>query len=527
MSQQQKEVVKGVVEWRIKVADDHDNYSSSSSLLLLPSVMVAYVWGAMVGLAMKVCKFVKKAWKMGLDDPRKFIHGLKVGVALSAVSLFYYMKPLYNGVGGNSMWAVMTVVVVFEYTAGATISKVINRICGTSLAGFLAIGVHWLASRAGEQWGPLIAGVSLFLLASAATFSRFIPIIKARFDYGCMVFILTFCLVSVSGFRVEKLLDLAQQRVSTVIIGTCLCIIVSMTICPIWAGKELHLLLTNNLDKLANSLQGSVDQYFNNNQQEGVSDEDCRKKLIGYKCVLSSKATEETMANLARWEPAHGRFNFRHPWKQYVKIGASMRTCASCLDALIACINSHNQASDHIKKKLSSISVKLGSKSAEVIREVATTMRNMRKSSKVDMLVVEMNNAAQELRDLLNNSHSNNLLVIPQKPPTTEDDQEVGPVVVELNNMMMIPVMEIIQVVTVASLLIETVSRVEDIVKTVDELSHLAKFKEPKCVKSKQPSNNIIVDNKIYPTQQQNHDDDHHEAANNNNENNNKTLQMV
>ncbi|KAL1341811.1 hypothetical protein HN51_028357 [Arachis hypogaea] len=518
MSQQEKEVVQRAVEWKIKVGDDDDDNHSpaSSSLLLLSSVMVACIWGAILGVGMKVCKFMKKAWQMGLDDPRKFIHGLKVGVALSAVSFFYYMKPLYEGVGGNSMWAVMTVVVVFEYTAGATICKVINRICGTSLAGFLAIGVHWLANKAGEQWGPMIAGVSLFLFASAITFSRFIPSIKARFDYGCLIFILTFSLVAVSGYRVEKLLDLAEQRVSTVIIGTCLCIIVSMTICPIWAGQELHLLVTKNLDKLANSLQGNVDEYFNNNQQEGASDEECRKKLIGYKCVLNSKATEETMANLARWEPAHGRFNFRHPWKQYVKVGASMRTCASCLDALIACINSHNQAPDHIKNKISGISVKLGSKCANVIKEVATTMRNMTKSSKVDVLIMEMNDAAQELRDLLNNSHSNNLLIIPQKPSTTtnEEDEEIVGSVVELNMMMIPAVMEIIQVVTVASLLIETVSRVEDIVKAVDELSNLAKFKEPKCVK----------DNKIHPTKQQNHHDDDHEAANNND---NKTLQMV
>jgi hypothetical protein len=34
------------------------------------------------------------------------------------VSLFYYFNPLYDGVGKNAMWAVMTVVVVFEYTAG-------------------------------------------------------------------------------------------------------------------------------------------------------------------------------------------------------------------------------------------------------------------------------------------------------------------------------------------------------------------------------------------------------------------------
>lgn len=50
------------------------------------------------------------------------------------------------------------------YFAGATIYKSINRICGTTLAGLLAFGVHWVASRAGDQWEPIIVGVSLFLL---------------------------------------------------------------------------------------------------------------------------------------------------------------------------------------------------------------------------------------------------------------------------------------------------------------------------------------------------------------------------
>jgi len=48
-------------------------------------------------------------------------------------------------------------------------------------------------------------------------------------------------------------------------------------------------------------------------------------------------------AKFARWEPAHGRFNFKHPWQQYLKIGASMRSCACCVEALKRCIDSENQ----------------------------------------------------------------------------------------------------------------------------------------------------------------------------------------
>ena len=56
--------------------------------------------------------------KTGQDDPRRVIHSLKVGLALTLISLFYYSRPLYDGFGVAGMWAVLTVVVVFEFTVG-------------------------------------------------------------------------------------------------------------------------------------------------------------------------------------------------------------------------------------------------------------------------------------------------------------------------------------------------------------------------------------------------------------------------
>lgn len=112
----------------------------------------------------------------------------------------------------------------------------------------------------------------------------------------------------------------------------------------------------------------------------------------------------------------------------------------------------------------------------------------MTKSSKVDILVTEMNSAAQELRDLLK-SYPN--LVNPSSH-NAQGTQTEGAAKMEIT------VMEIIQVVTIASLLIEIVARVEVIVKAVEELSDLAKFQPAMCVKSKQH----IVDNKISLNQQ-------------------------
>lgn len=63
-------------------------------------------------------KFCLEAKKLGKDDPRRIYHSLKVGLAITVVSLFYYFQPIYDGFGVSAMWAVITVVVVFEYTVG-------------------------------------------------------------------------------------------------------------------------------------------------------------------------------------------------------------------------------------------------------------------------------------------------------------------------------------------------------------------------------------------------------------------------
>lgn len=56
--------------------------------------------------------------KVGKEDPRRVIHSLKVGLSLTLVSLLYLTEPLFKGIGQNAIWAVMTVVVVLEFTAG-------------------------------------------------------------------------------------------------------------------------------------------------------------------------------------------------------------------------------------------------------------------------------------------------------------------------------------------------------------------------------------------------------------------------
>lgn len=56
--------------------------------------------------------------KIAKLDMKKVIHSVKVGIALVLVSLLYLLDPLFQKVGQNAMWAIMTVVVIFEFFAG-------------------------------------------------------------------------------------------------------------------------------------------------------------------------------------------------------------------------------------------------------------------------------------------------------------------------------------------------------------------------------------------------------------------------
>nr|XP_043630017.1 aluminum-activated malate transporter 10-like [Erigeron canadensis] len=441
------------VECIIRISD-----ASPEILEPEPQSKLRRIWARPKGLFLRfvtrVWRFLKKAWDLGIDDPRKMFHCLKVGVTLTVVSFFYYINPLYDSFGGNALWALMTVVVVFEYTVGGTLYKSLNRICATSLAGFLALGVHWVARQAGHRFEPIIMGISLFIIASATTFSRFIPQVKARYDYGCTIFILTYGLVLLSGYRVEKLLDVAMERLVTVIIGTCLCIFISMLVCPIWAGTQLHLLVSSNMDKLASSLDSCVAEYF------GEADEDSKQKLKDYKHVLSTKASEESMAEFARWEPAHGQFGFRHPWKNYIKLGSSSRSCAYCIEMLVSCLDSRNQVPETIRNHLRASCLSLSSASSNVIRELSTSVSSMTRSTQLYTDIKEMKKAVQQLQDNLQTLPNLSIQSLEEKCKKHE-----------------MPLTEIIQLVSFTSLLIEIASRIGGIVKKVEELADLAEYK--------------------------------------------------
>ena len=89
--------------------------------------VVRRIFEAFQGWKRSIISVCRRIWKLGADDPRRVIHSFKVGLALSLVSLFYFLRPVFDSVGGNAIWAVMTVVVVFEFTVGNYTIKTLSR----------------------------------------------------------------------------------------------------------------------------------------------------------------------------------------------------------------------------------------------------------------------------------------------------------------------------------------------------------------------------------------------------------------
>ncbi|KAK9677538.1 hypothetical protein RND81_11G150200 [Saponaria officinalis] len=349
-----------------------------------------------------ICELTKQIAK---DDPRRVVHSFKVGFAITLVSLFYYFDPFYQGFGVDAMWAVLTVVVVFEFSVGATLGKGVNRVLATIIGGMFAVGAHRISSFLGDKFEPLLLGSYVFFTATIATFMRFYPKIKARYDYGMVIFILTFSLLCVSGYRDDEILDMAQRRISTILIGSSTAILVCLLICPIWAGTDLHNMSASHIDKLAFFFLEFGVEYFENAAY--TSEKDSSKSSFGgFKNVLDSKSSVDSLINFARWEPRHGRFKNNHPWSVYKNVCDLTRDCAFRAEALHSILHCQYQAPKEVKAKFQEPCSKMSSEVGKALKELSSSIRQMSQPSKAKSHIHNAKQATQTLNSIL---QSNNI----------------------------------------------------------------------------------------------------------------------
>ncbi|XP_074268115.1 aluminum-activated malate transporter 2-like [Silene latifolia] len=385
------------------------------------------------------------------DDPRRIVHSFKVGLAIALVSLFYYFDPLYEGFGVNAMWGVLTVVVVFEYSVGATVGKSLNRVVSTIIGGWLAVGDHRLCSYWGDDLEPVLLGFSVFLTAAVATFMRFYPIIKARYDYGMQIFILTFSLICVSGYRDDEVIDMAQRRISTILIGCCTAVVICVVIRPVWAGHDLHNVTASNLAKLGNFLQEFGVEYFKKSTDVPLLNDG-----KSFQSIIDSKSSVDTLSNFARWEPWHGRFKYTHPWIQYQIICGLTRVHACRAEALHNILYCRTQAPNEVKAKFLEPCSKMSIESGKALKELSFAIKEMTEPSKANAHIQNAKKSAQDLNELLKSNLWENINLL-----------------------------DVTRVATVASLLNEVVTCTEEIAEAVQRLATLAKF------------TSIVDDNKV------------------------------
>ncbi|XP_068325627.1 aluminum-activated malate transporter 12-like [Pyrus communis] len=456
-------------------------------------------------------------WTVARDDPRRVIHALKVGLSLTLVSLLYLIQPLFVGIGQNAIWAVMTVVVVLEFTAGATLCKGLNRGLGTLLAGSLAFFIEYIATESGRTFRAVFIGAAVFLIGAAATYMRFFPYIRKNYDYGIVIFLLTFNLITVSSYRVENVLKIAHERFYTIAIGCGICLMMSLLVFPNWSGEELHNSTVFKLEGLARAIEACVNEYF---REETELNQDKSKEdpiYEGYKAVLDSKSLDETMALHASWEPRHSRHCHRFPWQRYVKLGNVLRHFGYTIVALHGCLGTEIQTPRSVRLLFKDPCIRLAGEVSKALMELSNSMRNRRHCSP-EILSDHLHEALQDLNTAIksqprlflgsNSNQATNMLAL-AAAHATQQKQGVSLSSVKTDSSALLEwktkraneqakeperkflrpqpskiaitsleFSEALPFAAFASLLVETVAKLDNVIEEVEELGRIACFKE-------------------------------------------------
>uniref|UniRef100_A0ACD5ZIF1 Uncharacterized protein n=1 Tax=Avena sativa TaxID=4498 RepID=A0ACD5ZIF1_AVESA len=344
---------------------------------------------------------VREMWAFAHNDPRKPVFAAKVATALALITLLVFLREP-SEIVGHSVWAILTVVVVFEFSIGATLSKGLNRGLGTLTAGGLALAVAETARHIGSQ-DMVFLIVCIFVVGFGTSLIKQHPKTKP-YEYGLRVFLLTFCYVTVSGYTTGQFTSTAVSRFLLIFIGAAVSLGVNIGIYPIWAGEDLHHLVAKNFFRVAESLEGCVDGYLTCMEYERVPSKILTYQASddpvysGYRAAVEAQSQEETLLGFAIWEPPHGPYKMmKYPWKNYTKVGGALRHCSFAVMALHGCILSEIQSPPESRKVFSAELHRVGNESGKVLRELGHLVKTMTRLSSPNILA-EVHHAAVELQ---------------------------------------------------------------------------------------------------------------------------------
>ncbi|XP_047959144.1 aluminum-activated malate transporter 4-like [Salvia hispanica] len=472
------------------------------------------------------------AYAMGRSDPRKAMFAAKTGCALCLVSLLIFFNEPSNYITEHSIWAILTVVVVFEFSIGATLNKGFNRALGTFSAGALSLGIAELAKLAGLISEAVIV-ISIFVAGFLCSYLKQHPAVK-QYEYGFRVFMLTFCIVLVSDPL--EFVQTAVSRLVLIAVGAAVCLVMNVCIFPIWSGEDLHKLVVKNIKGVATSLEGCVNMYLQSVEYERIpskilvyqaSDDPLYK---GYRTAVESTSQEEALLGFAIWEPPHGRYKMlNYPWSEFVKVSGALRHCAFTVMAMHGCILSEIQAPSELRQVFKEGIQRVGTEGAKVLTMLSEKVENMEKLSSEDPLA-DIHDAAENLQMMIDqrsyllvnadswdsdrrpgnldpemirelkenenkpflvkslssiNQQSTQTLVTANNVDSGEDvfkQQTMWPSRPSLSNEREIRTYEsasALSLATFTSLLIEFVARLHNLIHSFEELSEKAEFREP------------------------------------------------